>query len=100
MVPESGSTIKFDGTEDITYYVTSASGRNTKIYTVKVVNVGNWGFDFENWQSNPTDGYEFPIESGNVQIWSSGNPGIALSGIPPRRDAYPTRSTTDGYLGS
>lgn len=100
VVPESGSTIKFDGTEDVTYSVTSASGKNTKIYTVKVVNVGNWGFDFENWQSNPTDGYEFPIESGNVQIWSSGNPGVALSGIPPRRDAYPTRSTTDGYLGS
>jgi len=98
--PASGSAITFDGTEDNTYAVTSASGENTKIYTVKVVNVGNWGFDFENWRSHPTDAYEFPIESGNVQIWSSGNPGVALSGIPAQRDAYPTRSTTNGYLGT
>ncbi|TDS13206.1 putative glycosyl hydrolase or carbohydrate binding protein [Sphingobacterium paludis] len=98
--PESGTAIRFDGTAGATYTVTSASGKNIKVYTVKVVNVGNWGFDFENWQSHPTDAYEFPIESDNVQIWSSGNPGVALSGIPARRDAYPTRSTTDGYLGS
>lgn len=98
--PASGSLLKFDGSSEVTYAVTSASGENTKIYTVQVVNVGNWGFDFENWQSNPSDGYEYPVESGNVEIWSSGNPGVALSGIEPRRDAYPTRSTNDGYLGT
>lgn len=100
VVPASGTKIMFDKDTDNTYTITSASGKNTKVYTVKVINVGNWGFDFENWQSNSTDGYEFPVESGNMKIWSSGNPGIALSGVPPRRDAYPTRSTTDGYLGS
>ena len=97
--PASGTLIMLDG-EDIHYEVTSASGENKKTYTVKVLNVGNWSFDFENWQTHPTDMYGFPVEENGVQLWSSGNPGVALSGVPARPDAYPTRSTSDGYLGT
>lgn len=100
VTPASGTKIVFEKDKAIRYTVTSASGKNTKTYTIKVVNVGNWGFDFENWQSHPTSAYEYPVENDNIQIWSSGNPGVALSGIPAQRDAYPTRSTTAGYMGT
>jgi len=96
--PASGTPITFD--KDVQYAVTSASGENTKIYKVKVVNVGHWEFNFEDWEVNPEDQYEYPIESGNTEVWSSGNPGVALSGVPKRPDGYPTRSTSDGYLGT
>lgn len=97
--PVSGTLIKFDDDKDIVYDVTSESGENTKRYTVKVVNIGHWDFAFENWKIHPTDKYEYPIEEDGLQLWSSGNPGVALSGVPARTDAYPTRSTTDGYSG-
>lgn len=97
--PASGTQIKVDQ-ESVTYEVTSASGENKKVYTIKILNVGKWDFDFENWQHHPTDMYSFPVEENGVQLWSSGNPGVALSGVPKRVDAYPTRSTTDGYLGT
>ncbi len=98
--PASGTLIKFDGDQEIVYDVTSESGENTKRYTVKVVNIGHWDFAFQNWASHPTDKYEYPVEDAGLQLWSSGNPGVALSGVPARSDAYPTRSTTDGYLGT
>lgn len=96
--PASGTKITFNN--EVKYVVTSASGENKKTYNVKIVNVGHWDFDFENWNTNATDQYEYPIESSNVQVWSSGNPGVALAGVPARADAYPTQSTTDGYLGT
>ncbi|WP_316815796.1 PCMD domain-containing protein [Pedobacter nyackensis] len=98
VTPESGSRITFE--KDVEYVVTSASGENRKIYKVKVVNVGHWDFDFEDWSLSPSDQFEFPIESNNTQVWSSGNPGVALAGVPQRAEAYPTQSTDDGYLGS
>lgn len=98
--PASGTLIKFDGDQEIVYDVTSESGENTKRYAVKVVNIGHWDFAFQNWASHPTDKYEYPVEDDGLQLWSSGNPGVALSGVPARSDAYPTRSTTDGYLGT
>ncbi|MEN5232966.1 PCMD domain-containing protein [Sphingobacterium faecium] len=97
--PASGAQIKLNGA-DITYEVTSASGENKKTYTIKVINVGKWDFDFEKWQTHPEDMYAFPVEDNGVELWSSGNPGVALSGVPKRTDAYPTRSTSDGYLGT
>lgn len=50
-------------------------------------------------QRTPTDKYEFPLDN-NIQIWSSGNPGVALSGVPAQADSYPTRSTTNGLNGT
>lgn len=97
--PASGTKINFTNGEP-QYEVTSASGANKKVYTIKVLNVGTWDFDFENWQIQSPDSYAFPIEANGEQLWSSGNPGVALSGVPKRPDAYPTRSTTDGYLGT
>lgn len=97
--PASGAILKFDNGQP-QYEVTSASGANKKVYTIKVLNVGTWDFDFENWQIQPSDMYAFPVEPDGTQLWSSGNPGVALSGVPKRPDAYPTRSTNDGYLGS
>ncbi|AIM36339.1 hypothetical protein KO02_06215 [Sphingobacterium sp. ML3W] len=98
--PASGTLIKFDADQDVVYDVTSESGENTKRYTVKVVNIGHWDFAFENWKSHSTDKYEYPVDEDGLQLWSSGNAGVALSGVPARSDAYPTRSTTDGYLGT
>ncbi|NQD69344.1 hypothetical protein HP439_01230 [Sphingobacterium shayense] len=96
--PESGTLITFDG-DDVVYEVISASGENKKQYTVKIVNVGKWDFNFETWLAHASDKYEYPVEDGNVQLWSSGNPGVALSGVPKRRDAYPTRAG-EGYEGT
>ncbi|WP_316792129.1 PCMD domain-containing protein [Pedobacter frigoris] len=96
--PASGTKITFD--QEMSYVVTSASGENKKTYQVKIVNVGHWDFDFENWMANSADQYQYPIESNNTQVWSSGNPGVALAGVPKRADAYPTQSTSDGYLGT
>ncbi|MFD1768340.1 PCMD domain-containing protein [Sphingobacterium suaedae] len=89
--PASGTAITFDG-EGVVYEVTSASGQNKKQYTVKVLHVGKWDFNFETWLRHATDGYEYPVEEDDVQLWSSGNPGVALSGVAKRPDAYPTRS--------
>lgn len=97
-MPASGDTIRFD--QPVTYTVTSQSQTNTKTYTVEVVSLGNWTFNFENWGEHSVNKYEFPLEDDGVQIWSSGNPGIALSGVEKKPDAYPTRATSDGYEGS
>ena len=97
--PASGTRIIFsDGQPQ--YEVLSASGNNKKTYVIKVLNVGTWDFNFENWQIQSSDKYAFPVEANGIQLWSSGNPGVALSGIPQRPDAYPTKSTDDGYLGT
>lgn len=99
VTPASGDSIHpKDGI--VTYTVTSETGQNKKIYTVEVVNVGDWSFEFEDWQTEPTDQYQYPVEPNDVAVWSSGNPGVALSGVPKQPDAYPTQSTADGYNGT
>lgn len=97
--PASGQPLNFNN-GPVQYTVTAEQGTNQKTYTVEVVNVGNWNFGFENWLENADDKYEYPIESNQTAIWTSGNPGVALSGVPKDRLSYPTRSTTDGYLGT
>ncbi len=84
----------------VQYTVTSETGENKKTYTVEIINVGDWNFEFENWQQNPDDKYEFPVEGSDVEIWSSGNTGVALAGVDKTPDSYPLRSTTDGYQGT
>ena len=95
--PASGTTIRFD--EPVFYTISSESGENQKKYEIEVVEIGTWTFNFETWSTNKENGYEFPLDN-NVQIWSSGNPGVALSGVPVQADAYPTRSTTNGLMGT
>lgn len=99
VVPASGDSISFD--QDIKYTVTSQSGESRRVYTVVPVhNLGNYTFTFERWGTNPASAYEFPVEPDGVSLWSSGNPGAALAGLPKDPKAYPTRSTTDKYEGS
>jgi Putative carbohydrate metabolism domain len=98
--PASGEKITFDGKNEITYTVTAEQHANQKTYKIQVVNVGDWNFKFEKWLQNNVDKYEYPIEDDLTSLWSSGNPGIALSGVPKDPLAYPTRSTNDGYLGT
>lgn len=98
--PASGEKITFNSNTQITYTVTAEQATNKKTYTVQVVNVGDWTFRFEKWLQNSIDKYEYPVENNLTSIWSSGNPGVALSGVPKEVQAYPTRSTTDGYLGT
>lgn len=98
--PASGEKISFNENKEITYTVTAERSTNQKTYTVQVVNVGDWNFKFEKWLQNNTDKYEYPVEEDLSSLWSSGNPGVALSGVPKDPLAYPTRSTTDGYLGT
>jgi len=97
--PASGDSIHFNKGA-VEYTVSSERGDDIKKYTVEVINVGDWSFEFENWTQNADDKYEFPVESNGTAIWSSGNPGVALSGVPPMVSSYPTRSTTDGYQGT
>lgn len=98
IVPASGDSI-FPKKGPVQYVLTPQNGQGKKIYTVQVVNVGNWAFNFENWGINATDKYEYPLEPDNSTIWSSGNPGLALSGFPKNPEAYPTHSTPGGYQG-
>ena len=99
VTPASGDSVHFDK-GPVEYTVTSEEGNNKKTYQIEIVNVGSWSFDFENWAQNNDDKYEYPVESGQSSIWSSGNPGVALSGVPKQVLSYPTRSTTDGYRGT
>lgn len=97
--PASGDSISFNE-GPVQYTVTSESGENQKVYDVQVVNVGNWTFNFERWELNQADQYEYPIEDDGTVLWSSGNPGVAISGIPKNPQAYPTHSTSDGYAST
>lgn len=98
--PASGDTLRFDSTGIKQYTVTSQSKQYHKVYTVAVVNVGNWAWDFENWVLQPSSKYLYPIEPDSTQIWSSGNPGVALAGVTKDPSAYPLRDTTDAYHGN
>jgi len=99
ITPASGDSIRpRDGA--VVYTVVSQNGANSKQYTVELVNVGNWNFNFENWGLQAEDRYEFPLEADGVEIWTSGNPGVAFAGVAKEPDAYPTRSTTEAYSGS
>lgn len=100
--PASGDSIHFDA--PVTYTVTSQSGQTHKSYKVIVVTVGSWDFNFERWGIQSPDGYQYPQaeegEDESVLLWSSGNPGVALSGVPKEPGGYPTRMAADGYLGT
>jgi len=104
VVPASGDSIKFDGTGPKQYVVTSASGVNQKAYTIVVAQIGVFKWDFESWQLNDNDKYQYPVEIDSSRavtnmMWSSGNPGIALSGVKKDPMEYPLRATTDAFHG-
>lgn len=100
VTPASGDSIRFNTTEVHQYVVTSADGRNKKTYKVVGVNIGTWKWDFEKWIQNEDYGYQHPIgDIDSANVWSSGNPGIAFSGVGEDPQAYPLRSTTDAYHG-
>ena len=104
VVPASGDSLKFNGSSPIKYVVTSASGANKKTYTIVVANIGVFAWDFENWLLNDKDKYQYPVEidssiTDTSMLWSSGNPGIALSGVKKDPLEYPLRATTDAYHG-
>lgn len=96
--PASGDSIFFSS--PVQYSVTSQSRENTKVYEVVVVESGKWLFNFENWGINDVSKYEYPLEPDGTAFWSSGNPGVALSGVAKDPSAYPTRSTSDGLLAT
>ncbi|RAJ79282.1 putative glycosyl hydrolase or carbohydrate binding protein [Chitinophaga dinghuensis] len=100
ITPPTGDTLRFDSTGTQQYTVTSQSGKYHKVYTVNVVNIGTWAWDFENWMIQPTSKYLYPIEPDSTQIWSSGNPGVSLAGVPKDPSAYPLRDTTEAYHGN
>lgn len=96
--PASGDSLHFNAPAH--YTVTSENGVNKKTYDVVVVSAGQWAFDFEQWQQHNTNKYEYPVESDGSLFWSSGNPGVALSGVTKQPSSYPTRSTSDHYSGN
>jgi hypothetical protein len=98
--PASGDSIFFNTATPPAYTVTSASGENKKTYTVEVMRVGQWGWSFETWETHATDKYHYPVEADGNAVWSSGNPGIAFSGVPKNPESYPLRSTTDKKFGT
>jgi hypothetical protein len=98
ITPASGDSIHFD--KEVVYRVSSEDGLNTKLYTVAIVSVGNWTFNFEKWAVNEADQYQYPVEEDGTQLWSSGNPGVALSGIPKNPENYPTHAIATGYLAT
>jgi hypothetical protein len=104
VVPASGDSLKFNGSGVKQYVVTSASGVNRKPYTIVVANLGVFAWDFEDWLLNSKDKYQYTVEidssiADTNMVWSSGNPGIALSGVRKDPLEYPLRATTDAYQG-
>ncbi len=99
VLPASGDSIHFND-DTIRYVVTSADGVHTKTYRVELASIGKWKFDFENWAIQDKDKYEYPLEEDGSTLWTSGNPGVALSGVNKDPSAYPTRSTTDFRFGA
>lgn len=99
VTPASGDSIHFETGVHPQYVVTSANGLNKKTYSVEVVNIGVWKWDFEKWMINAKDKYQYVINDDSTMVWSSGNPGIALSGVPKDPMEYPLRATTDNYHG-
>ncbi|SHL46595.1 Putative carbohydrate metabolism domain-containing protein [Chitinophaga jiangningensis] len=100
--PANGDTLKFDqvtGAGLTSYKITSQDGKYHKTYTVSVVNIGVWAWDFENWVVQDPSKYMYPIEPDSSVIWSSGNPGIALAGVQKDPKQYPLRDTTEPYHG-
>lgn len=97
--PASGDSIHFNKT--IQYSVVSQSGEYTKVYDLQIVHtISNYEFNFEKWGLNDKDKYEFPLEDDGTQLWSSGNPGLAIAVSTKDPSSYPTRSTSDSYEGS
>ncbi|MGO4291443.1 PCMD domain-containing protein [Chitinophaga sp. RAB17] len=104
VVPASGDSLKFNGTGTKQYVVTSANGANKKTYTIVVANLGVFAWDFEHWLVNDKDKYQYVVEIDSTiadtsESWSSGNPGVALSGVKKDPLEYPLRATTDAYHG-
>ncbi|QJB31416.1 PCMD domain-containing protein [Chitinophaga oryzae] len=99
VTPASGDSIHFEPGVHPQYVVTSANGLNKKTYKVEVITIGTWQWDFEKWMTNNKDKYQYPINDDSTVVWSSGNPGIALSGVPKDPMEYPLRVTTDAYHG-
>ncbi|WP_162915866.1 PCMD domain-containing protein [Paraflavitalea soli] len=96
--PASGDSIHFDD-DTVRYVVRSEDGANTKTYKVELASIGAWKFDFEHWAIQDKDKYDYPLEEDGSTLWTSGNPGVALSGVAKDPAAYPTRSTTDKRFG-
>ncbi|WP_315820940.1 PCMD domain-containing protein [Paraflavitalea speifideaquila] len=97
--PASGESIHF--TDDtIRYVVSSEDGAHTKTYRIELASIGKWKFDFEHWGLQDKDKYEYLLEEDGSSPWTSGNPGVALSGVNKDPSAYPTRSTTDHRFGA
>ncbi|HVI48558.1 MAG TPA: PCMD domain-containing protein [Chitinophaga sp.] len=101
ITPASGDSLKFDSAGIKKYTVISPSGVNKKTYTIELVNIGNWKFDFEKWGIDKTFP-EIPFETlegeDGSAIWSSGNLGVGLAGVSNPKE-FPLRSTTDAYQG-
>ncbi|MBC9933340.1 PCMD domain-containing protein [Chitinophaga qingshengii] len=100
VTPASGDSLRFNTADTHQYVVTSANGLNKKTYKVEVVNIGVWKWDFEKWMLNAKDKYQYVINDDSTVFWSSGNPGIALSGVPKDPKEYPLRATTEAYHGA
>lgn len=97
--PASGDSIFFNG-DTVRYVTRSEDGRYSKRYTVELASIGNWAFDFEDWDIQPTDKYAYPVDSDGGLTWTTGNPGVALSGVSKDPLSYPTRSSTDHMYGA
>lgn len=95
--PASGTLL--DVKKGESYTVTSESGDYHKIYKVQVFDLEDWTFNFEKWGANKDVGYEYPLQEDGSQIWSSGNPGVAISGVNGTAN-FPTKSTSDHYQGN
>lgn len=106
--PESGSVHDFSG-DGVTYTVTSEDGAWSRQYLVSFMVRQRTideidGFSFERfyletdknkyyvWNDTTDDGYD-------LDNWSTGNPGYAISSSTAEPDEYPTVPLEEGYEG-
>ena len=100
--PASGDTLKFDKEGVKQYIVTSADGKNSKKYTVEVINPLLGKLDFERWDTVSAEGadwkYVNPLGEDGRHIWASGNIGIAITGVTEIND-FPLHISAKAYAG-
>ena len=107
ITPASGSEQDFTN-GPVTYTVTSEDGDWTRQYKVsfKEASLPSFKFSFENVEvveaSNKNSYhtfFELDTLGNRLNVWASGNAGVALMSYGSKPEDYPTRSSADGYVG-
>jgi hypothetical protein len=100
--PEAG--VAQDFSRQVTYTVTAADGKHSRVYTVQLTSVPLHAYRFEQWEMlDRTKAYETPVEydrEGKLSTpWDSSNKGISIYQQYAAPSLYPIHRTTHSAGG-